>query len=92
MPQKIRVKHILCSKHSIAVNVINRLNNGEDFSKIAREVSECPSRKRGGDLGFFGRGKMVKEFERAAFSLRVGEYTREPVKTHFGYHVILRVA
>ena len=92
MPNKIRCSHILCSKYSLAKKAIERIKGGEPFEKVAREMSECPSRKRGGDLGYFGRGQMVKPFEQAAFSLKVGEITEEPVKTGFGYHVILRTA
>jgi len=90
MADRIRAYHILVEKHSQALQVLERLGKGEDFAKIAAEVSTCPSRKRGGDLGEFGRGVMVREFEKAAFALQKGETTREPVKTEFGYHVIKR--
>jgi parvulin-like peptidyl-prolyl isomerase len=73
-----------------ALAVVNRLNQGEKFSAIAGEVSICPSRKRGGDLGTFGRGRMVKEFEQAAFGLQKGQVS-PIVKTQFGYHVIKRL-
>jgi len=73
-----------------AQSVIDRLGKGEKFSKVAGEVSICPSKKRGGDLGTFGRGRMVKEFERAAFALEKGQ-TSPIVKTQFGYHVIKRL-
>jgi parvulin-like peptidyl-prolyl isomerase len=66
------------------------LKNGEKFANVAREVSLCPSRKRGGDLGTFGRGRMVKEFEQAAFALQKGQ-TSSIVKTKFGYHIIRRL-
>ena len=91
MASKIRASHILVDKHSHALRVLEELKAGKDFKAIARERSTCPSRKRGGDLGFFGRGQMVKEFERAAFALKVGEVS-EPVKTQFGYHVIKKTA
>ena len=90
MANKIRASHILVEKHSTALEVIEKLQAGEDFSKLAKEYSTGPSKKRGGSLGEFGRGKMVKPFEQAAFSLEKGEYTKEPVKTQFGYHVIKR--
>ena len=68
------------------------LKGGEKFGKIAREISlDSGSARRDGNLGYFGRGKMVKEFERAAFSLAVGEVSG-PVKTRYGYHVIKRMA
>ncbi len=90
MANKIRCSHILCSKYSLALKALEKIKEGRPFSEVAKEMSECPSRKRGGDLGWFSRGQMVKEFERAAFSLKVGEMTEEPVKTPFGYHIILR--
>jgi len=69
---------------------MERLKNGEKFSNVAREVSLCPSKKRGGDLGTFGRGRMVKEFEQAAFALQKGQIS-PIVKTKFGYHIIRRL-
>lgn len=64
-----------------------RLKKGEDFEKIATEMSEGPAANKGGDLGFFSQGRMVKEFEDVAFKMKVGEVS-EPVKTRFGYHII----
>ena len=87
MVSKVRASHILVEKHSQALKVLEELNTGKDFKELARKYSTCPSRKRGGDLGFFGRGRMVKEFEKAAFALKMGEVSG-PVKTQFGYHVI----
>lgn len=89
MVSKIRASHILVEKHSQALRVLEELKNGADFKDLARKYSQCPSKKRGGDLGFFGQGQMVKEFERAAFALKVGEVS-QPVKTQFGYHIIKR--
>ena len=91
MAKKIRASHILVDKHSQALKVLEELKAGRDFKKLARKHSTCPSGKRGGDLGFFGRGQMVKEFERAAFALNVGEIS-EPLKTQFGYHIIKKTA
>ena len=88
---KIRASHILVEKHNKAVELIRKIvEDGDDFSNIAKAFSECPSRKKGGDLGWFQRGQMVQEFERAAFALSVGQMTRDPVKTQFGYHIIKR--
>lgn len=64
-----------------------RLKKGEDFEKVATEMSEGPAANKGGDLGFFSQGRMVKEFEDVAFKMKVGEVS-EPVKTRFGYHII----
>lgn len=90
MANKIKASHILVEKHSQALEVIELLRSGEDFAKLAQKFSTGPSKKKGGSLGTFGRGQMVKEFEKAAFALEKGEFTKEPVKTQFGYHVILR--
>lgn len=75
---------------SEAKAILERIKKGEKFANIAKEVSLCPSGKRGGDLGTFGRGKMVKEFENAAFALQKGEISAI-VKTQFGYHLIKRL-
>jgi peptidyl-prolyl cis-trans isomerase C len=91
MSNKIRCAHILVEKHSQANNILERLNKGEKFSELAKEFSLCPSKKRGGDLGWFSRGQMVKEFENAAFGLEKGKITQESVKTKFGYHIIKRL-
>jgi peptidyl-prolyl cis-trans isomerase C len=64
-----------------------RIKKGEDFDKIATEMSEGPAANKGGDLGFFSQGRMVKEFEDVAFKMKVGEIS-DPVKTRFGYHII----
>ncbi len=90
MANKIRASHILVEKHKLAIEIIDRIQAGENFKELAKQYSICPSKKRGGDLGEFGRGQMVKEFEKAAFALQPGEMTTEPVKTKFGYHIILR--
>ena len=70
--------------------ILEKLKHGESFTKIAEEKSQCPSGRKGGDLGEFGRGMMVREFELAAFALKPGEVTQTPVKTQFGYHLIKR--
>ncbi len=92
MADKIKCSHILVKKHSEALSIIERLNKGERFDKLAKELSiDKGSGKRGGDLGFFGRGVMVKPFEAASFTLEKNQIS-EPVKTEFGYHVIKRIA
>jgi peptidyl-prolyl cis-trans isomerase C len=89
MSTKIRASHILLEKQSQALKVAEELKAGGNFSEMAKKYSTCPSGKRGGDLGQFGRGKMVKEFEQAAFALKSGQ-TSDPIKTQFGYHIIKR--
>jgi parvulin-like peptidyl-prolyl isomerase len=86
----VQCAHILVSTKKEAESVLNRIKQGEDFSKIAKRVSRCPSSKKGGNLGRFGKGKMVKEFEDAAFALHKGEVS-PIVKTQFGYHIIKRL-
>ncbi len=87
---KIKCSHILVKKQSEALAVVERLRSGEKFGRIAREISLDPgSAKKDGNLGYFSRGAMVKQFEQAAFDLAVGQ-TSEPVKSKFGYHVIRR--
>ncbi len=88
---KVRASHILVEKHSQAVELIRKIaEEGDDFAKTARSFSSCSSKKKGGDLGWFGKGQMVAEFEKAVFSMNVGQVTRDPVKTQFGYHIIKR--
>ena len=86
--ETISAKHILVETEEEAKKVIDELDSGEDFGEVAAKYSKCPSKDAGGSLGEFGRGQMVPEFEEAAFSLDVGELS-EPVKTDFGYHVII---
>jgi parvulin-like peptidyl-prolyl isomerase len=90
MPDKVHCAHILVKTEQEAKTAIERLNKGEKFANIAKEMSLCPSGKRGGDLGTFTRGKMVKEFETTAFVLQKGQ-TSPMVKTKFGYHIIKRL-
>lgn len=73
-----------------ANEVITKLNNGEDFSTLAKEYSKDGSASNGGDVGFFNEGDMEKEFYEACKSLEVGKYTTSPVKTQYGYHIILK--
>ncbi len=90
MADKIRCAHILVKNLTEAQAVMEQLKKGENFGKIAQEKSLCPSKKKGGDLGFFGHGQMVREFEKVAFALQKGEMS-QPVKTEFGYHIIKRL-
>ena len=89
---KIKCLHILVKKNSEALAVVDRLKNGESFTNLAKELSiDKASGKRGGDLGFFRKGMMVKQFEDVAFRLEKGQIS-EPVKTEFGYHIIKRIS
>lgn len=90
MSTKVRASHILVEKQSQALKVLEELKAGADFGGLAKKYSTCPSGKRGGDLGQFGRGQMVREFEQAAFALKLGQVTEQPIKTQFGYHIIKR--
>ncbi|MCJ7722061.1 peptidyl-prolyl cis-trans isomerase [Candidatus Bathyarchaeota archaeon] len=90
MSNKVHCAHILVKTEKEVNTVLERLKKGENFSAIAKDVSLCPSKKRGGDLGTFGRGQMVKEFEQVAFTLEKGQISGT-VKTQFGYHIIRRL-
>jgi len=90
LANEVHCAHILVKTQKDAQAAMERLNKGEKFASIAGEISICPSRKRGGDLGTFGRGRMVKEFEQAAFALQKGQIS-PIVKTQFGYHIIRRL-
>jgi len=90
MPNKVHCAHILVKTEKEAKIIQERLKKGEKFAKIAKEVSICPSGKRGGDLGSFSRGKMVKEFEKAAFALQKRQIS-SITKTKYGYHIIRRL-
>lgn len=86
-PEKVKASHILIASEEQAEEVVEELNNGLDFAEAAKKYSKCPSKDKGGDLGFFMKGQMVPEFEKAAFNMEIGEIS-EPVKTQFGYHII----
>lgn len=90
MADKVHCAHILVKGEEAAKAILERLKAGESFAKLAQELSQCPSGKNGGDLGTFGRGQMVREFEKAAFALDKGEVSGL-VKTQFGYHIIKRL-
>jgi peptidyl-prolyl cis-trans isomerase C len=98
-PKQVKASHILVktdaqsdetekakAKKKIA-SIQQKIKNGEDFAELAKSNSDCPSGAKGGDLGFFGAGSMVKPFEEAAFSMKPGEIS-DIVETQFGYHLI----
>ncbi len=93
IPEKIRVRHILIKEEreerptEKIKEIRKRLREGEDFAKLAKEFSQCPSKGKGGDLGFIKRGDREPEFERVAFGLKEGQISR-PVRSRFGYHII----
>jgi parvulin-like peptidyl-prolyl isomerase len=87
MVTQVRASHILVNTEQQANDILVQLKAGKKFEELAKSCSSCPSGQNGGDLGFFTRGKMVPEFEQAAFSLKKGEVSA-PVRTAFGYHII----
>ena len=89
-PESVKARHILVKTEDEAKAIIVQLKAGADFAKLAKDKSiEAGAKDSGGDLGTFTRGQMVPEFEAAAFAQKVGTFSAEPVKTEFGYHVIL---
>jgi peptidyl-prolyl cis-trans isomerase C len=98
-PERVRASHILLTvnkddtdavraqKKAEAQRILGELKKGADFADAARKYSGCPSKEQGGDLGYFERGRMVPEFEKAAFALRTGQMSGV-VETPFGYHII----
>ncbi|MEP5762228.1 MAG: peptidylprolyl isomerase [Litoreibacter sp.] len=89
--QEINASHILVETEEEAKEIIAQLEDGEDFAEIAKEKSTGPSGPSGGDLGWFGKGQMVPEFENAVFAMQDGQVSA-PVKTDFGWHVVKRTA
>ena len=87
--EEVKARHILVAKKQTAVDIISQLNGGADFIMLAKEKSNGPSGPNGGDLGYFGRGAMLPAFETAAFDLDIGQHSKNPVQTQFGWHVIL---
>lgn len=90
MSDKVNAQHILVDQEHEAQDLLKKIDDGESFENLAKDYSKCPSGQNGGNLGEFGRGQMVPEFEKAAFELEVGNIS-EPIKTQFGYHLIKRV-
>lgn len=88
--KEYKARHILVEKEDTAKNIVAKLDKGADFGELAKKESTGPSATHGGDLGWFKPGEMVKEFSDAVEKLENGKYTKTPVKTQFGWHVILR--
>ena len=89
---EVWARHILVTDEAQAQDILNRVNQGEDWNTLAAEYStDTTTKDNGGDLGWFARGRMVSEFENAAFSLQAGEVVSKPVKTSFGWHIIQAV-
>ncbi|MHB0896944.1 MAG: peptidylprolyl isomerase [Spirochaetales bacterium] len=82
-----RASHILVKDRTLAQELLKRIKQGANFESLAREHSTCPSKSSGGDLGWFGPGKMVAPFESACKSIGVGSIS-DVVQTQFGYHLI----
>lgn len=87
--ETVNASHILVESRELALEVLGKIKSGElSFEDAARDYSSCPSKENGGNLGDFGQGQMVPEFDRAVFSMQIGEITEEPVQTQFGFHLI----
>ncbi len=86
MPQA-QARHILVDSETKCQTLIDEINGGADFADVAKANSSCPSSRDGGNLGSFGPGQMVKEFDEAVFNGEVGA-VQGPIKTQFGYHVL----
>jgi peptidyl-prolyl cis-trans isomerase C len=86
--EEVKAAHILVKTEDEAKAIIAALDKGGDFAALAKEKSQDSNKDEGGDLGWFGKGQMVPEFEEAAFALQKGAYTKTPVKSQFGFHVI----
>lgn len=84
---RARARHILVATEEACEDLKTQIEDGADFAALAREHSDCPSGKQGGDLGEFGKGQMVKEFDDIVFSGELDK-THGPIKTQFGYHLI----
>jgi peptidyl-prolyl cis-trans isomerase C len=85
--EEVHARHILVKTEDEAKDIIKQLDAGKDFAELAKEKSTDPNKSEGGDLGYFSRGRMVKEFEDVCFTAPVGA-VQGPVKTQFGYHLI----
>jgi peptidylprolyl isomerase/peptidyl-prolyl cis-trans isomerase C len=85
-----KISHILVTYEYEADDLLKLLQKGRSFEDLARRFSKCPSAGGGGDLGDLKPGRADEEFEDAAFALKAGHYSSKPVRTKFGYHIILR--
>ena len=83
----VKASHILVDTKQEADSIKSKIDGGASFESMAAKYSKCPSGQNGGDLGYFERGQMVKEFEDAAFDLPIGKVS-DPVRTQFGWHLI----
>jgi peptidyl-prolyl cis-trans isomerase C len=88
-PEQVDARHILVKTQAEAQAIIDQLNKGADFATLATKDSIDPGAKNGGELGWFSQDQMVPAFAQAAFALTPGQYTKTPVQTQFGWHVIL---
>jgi peptidyl-prolyl cis-trans isomerase C len=88
-PEQVDARHILVKTQAEAQSIIDQLNKGADFATLATKYSIDPGAKNGGELGWFSQSEMVPAFANAAFALQPGQYTKTPVQTQFGWHVIL---
>ena len=87
--KEYNASHILVKEEAEALQIIKKLNGKSDFAIIAKNYSIGPSKQNGGNLGWFRPGQMVSEFEEATFNLKIGMITKKPIKTKFGYHIIM---
>ncbi len=85
---EVHARHILVKDEAAAQEIIKKLDEGKPFEELAKESTDAQTAVNGGDLGFFAKGQMIPEFSDAAFALEPGTYTKTPVKTQFGYHII----
>jgi len=85
---EVHARHILVKDEAAAKDIIKKLDGGAKFEDLAKDSTDAQTAVNGGDLGFFSKDQMIPEFADAAFALKAGEYTKTPVKSQFGYHVI----
>lgn len=86
--KEVRARHILVDTEAKAKEIVKQLDGGADFAELAKEKSTGPTGPNGGDLGYFTKEAMVPEFSNVAFNMKKGSYSKDPVKTQFGWHVV----